>query len=500
MRPFAFAILAAALGPGCARCQGWADVPVNDPDALATAEGLDAVRAGIDQIAAWTGRDETCVDEVRVVDALDHEGIPLGGHYISTSRRVEVVADTSLQHVTTHEFCHAVDHEEGWISLDNADVLAAHADATPHDVYETEDARTREAFARICAEGPVLSALYAALSEACGVEGEDPAVLFVDEAVFAPREETSFDTFTAEATWTPIDGTERAGASLGALLVAGGAGALALDLAGAGDDDDYRVSPQLLRLDGATVTESLALDPHAPVRDANDNPTYTVHALLGSTGDPLLVSLLDGAAWRVRSDPLALEAVDFPAFDPNASLEGFEHEGRAFVLGTLDGADVLALVDLDAGTITPVAEGEQDLFRADEPVALYADAEGGVAVFRGGAGAVIVGLDWDGEVTWRHPLPGGDDRLRALTRLGDGTVLVAARVSVPAGEFGGAALLPMRLEPVDGAWSVPDGGCDGWPAYEGWALVGDAPTVLYAEAAGDGDYRLLRGELAVSAR
>lgn len=506
--PPVLALLAVVPAAGCREeCGEWADVPVEDPDGLATPEEVDAVRAAIDLFAVWTGRDETCVEEVRFVDALEQNGVPLAGVYASPSRRIRVVADLSqgaLATVMAHEFCHALDHEEGWVSLENAEILAPHTEGLDPVVYDTEDARTRDAFARICQEGPALPALYAALSEACGVEAEDAAVAFVDEVAFAPREGAGdLGTFSAEATWTALEETGRVATPLGAWVAPGAAGLFALDHSYTEEGDGtVTIAPELLRVDPATrtVVERLALDPHAPARDANNNPVYSRHRLLGSGGDPILVSLEDGAAWRVRSEPLALEAIAFPAFDPWTELTGFEHDGRALVMGTRDGVDLVALVDLDAGTVATVAEGEADLFDATRPVALYADAEGGLAVFAGGGGPVLVGLDGEGEVAWLQALPGGDDRVKGLTRLADGSVLVAPTVYVPEGDHASGVPLPMRLDPASRAWSVPAGDCGGIWTSGGWVLAEGVPATVSTETLDTGGYRLTWGELTVTTR
>lgn len=488
-------------GPACGE---WADVPVEDPDGLATSGQVDAVRAAIDTFAGWTGRDETCVADVRFVDALEEDGVTLAGRYTHPSRRIRVVADLGegpLARVTAHEFCHALDHEEGWISLENADVLAPYADVNA-EVYDTEAARTREAFARICQDGPTLPALYAALAEACGVDAEDEAVAFVDEVAFVHVDDVGeLGTFAAASTWTPVDGTTRTGASLGAAVAAGGGGLFALDHPYTEEaDGSGTIAPELLRLEARAVAERLAMDPFAPTRDANDNPLFTRHRLLGSSGDPILVAMEDGAAWRVRSAPLALEPVDgFGAFDPWTGLVGFEHEGQALVMGTRDGVDLVALVDLDAGTVAPVEEA--DLLEGVRPAAFYADAEGALVVFAGAGGVLLVGVDWAGDVQWLHGLPGGDDRVRGLTRLADGSVLVAPSVYVPEGDGMAVGVpLPMRLDPASGSWSVPDGDCDGVWAYTGWVLAGGVPATVATETLDAGGYRLVWGELAVEGR
>ena len=499
--------LAALLGAACHPCQDWTDLPVDDPGGLATADQLAAVRAGIDQFVAWTARDETCVEDVRFVDTLERNGVPVVGQYASNSHRISLKAtltDGMLPSVTSHELCHALDYEEGSISLDNAEVLAPHTEGLDPIVYDTEDRRTREAFANICEAGPALPALYEALSEACSVEVADPAVLFVEEVVFAPRDGApELGTFSAAATWTTLEGTERAGTALGRSVVPGGGGVLVLDLVGAYDDAgvEFLVTPELLRIDPSSraVVERLTLDSHAPTR-LDGQPPYAIHTLLGSSGDPLLVSIVDGAAWRVRTDPLALVPVEFPAFDLGTVLIGFEHEGRALVKGTRDGARLVALVDLDDGTITPVAAGEADLFSADRPVALYADEQGGLAIFAGGPGAVLVSVDWTGEVQWLRALPSQDDRVRALTRLADGSILVAQTIYLLDGEMSVGVPLPFRLDPADGTWSAPDGDCAGWSEYSGWVLADGAPRGVWTERLGDAGYRLQWGELAVSAR
>lgn len=481
MRPFALALVGLPLCGGCGDCGPWDELPVEDPDGLATIEQLAAVEAAIDTFAGWTDRAETCVTEVRFVEDVEDAA----GQYRDRHHRVEL--EPGAAKVTLHELCHAVDHEEGWISLENADVFTPYADMVDATRYPTADSRLLEAFAEICEDGPQVSALARALDAACGPDIVSPAFLLVDDVVFARGEALTFGTFTADATWTAVVGTERTGQPLGATLVAGAAGTFALDLAALPSDDGGpdHVEPELLRLEGAAVAERLALQPYSPAWDRN-------HALLGSSGDPLLVSLVDGAAWRVRSGPLALEPTTFPSFDPATSLSGFEHQGRAFVLGTRDGVVVIALADLGSGAVKPIGEGE--------PLRLHADADGAVAMFWSRGEAVLVGVDWGGVVRWRHALPGSDYLPRFLTRAADGGVLLVHRVRVPVDDGLDSNLLPMRLDPATGEWRVPEGGCGGFWKDEGWTRVGDGPEVVVSEGDGEAGYRLLLGEMTVAAR
>lgn len=492
-----------AVHAGCTPCRDWADLPVIDPDGLATTEHLSSVQKGIDQFVGWTQRTETCVAEVGLVEEIVIDDHAFAGVYRSATREIEVRVGGGMAGIATHELCHALDHEEGVVSVDHADVLAPYAALVDEALYDTPDARTREAFARICAEGPYLPAFYRRVSAACGSDVSDAAVDFVAGVAFPDAEDdTALGTFAATASWAEIASTERTGDPLGVVYAPGGADLYVLDHAGVSDEAglEYAIAPELLRIDPATreVRERLPLEPYAPTR-LEGQPTTTLHSLIGSSGAPILYSALDGAAWRVHGDPLALEPIDLPAFDAETFVWGFEHDGRVLVEGKLGGERAIAVVDLDAGTTTPVAGGEVDRFRADQPDDLYADALGGVGVFWGGAGLVVVGLDWAGEVEWAHALPAGVGRLHGLARLPDGTILLVPVLSPTDGDGMGVGLpLPLRLDPVAGTWSAPSSGCEGWLAQESWMVAGERSVLVRTQDNEDGTYTLRWGEMTVS--
>lgn len=163
----ALLILSAGLFAGCTPvCGAWEDVVVAEEG---TTEQRDAIEDAFATFAEWTGREETCVAEVVVVDTLESNGIPVAGSYSSLFHRISVVADEPfVEDVVLHELCHALDDEEGWPSLSGGDLF----DTTGLNqlLYDTPALRMHEAFARICAEGPVLPAMWRRLEDTCDID------------------------------------------------------------------------------------------------------------------------------------------------------------------------------------------------------------------------------------------------------------------------------------------------------------------------------------------
>jgi len=477
--PTALAALAAGTS-GCEDCGPWDGLEVTDPDGVASEDAFEAVESGIDRFADWTGRTETCVEEVRLVEEVGFWGRSWSGRYNGVLHRILLDADRvgTLASTTVHEFCHALDHEEGWPSEDGADLLAPYAERVDEDLYPSETARTHEAFANLCEAGPALPALWRQLERACGVDLADDAVEYVHGIAFQASDlDLGVGTFGAASKWASVEGTERSGMLVTYTAVAGRGGIYVLAVV-VPDDGTAVARPEVLRVDPGSlrVEETLALEPYdVPLTDVNGNPSYSMYSLLGSSGDPILYRYRSDEAWRVRTDPLRLEPMDFPRL-PDGWIGGFEHEGVVLAHASNAKEEAVLRIDLATGTWRHVAEGETERFRADMPVSLFADERGGVALFEG-SGLSVAGIGWDGEVEWLHVLPGAYGLGQPVVRHVDGTVLFFAYVY--GGEEGGVVvrhLLPVRLDPATGAWSAPEGDCEDIPIGLP-ALTADGATV-----------------------
>ena len=91
---------------------------------------------------------------------------------------------TALPFVTVHELCHSLDHEEGWISHDYADVLEPYGEDLPENGYPTFHLKTEEVIARMCQQGPTQLEMVLTLNQACGAPGPVDAATIVGDIAF----------------------------------------------------------------------------------------------------------------------------------------------------------------------------------------------------------------------------------------------------------------------------------------------------------------------------
>ncbi len=423
----------------------------------------------------------------------------VAGIYMSSRRHINVLHDARSR-TTVHEFCHALDHEEGWISESGAEVLESYAQALEGDpLYPSESDRTREAFARFCDDGPQALALVEELDAQCGLDTPDSlaALRFVQEAAFPDSADgdslegldSAFD-FEIESSW--LSGTEAEASYRGAYTVRGEAGLFVYDAPWAADiqegDEDY-IEPSILLMDeeSGEVLDQLALEPHGQYEAVDNNPAFRSHLLFGSSADPLLVGLqeeYDGRAWRVRADPLRLEEIDWTDQGETDSVRGFEHEGALMLFDVL--TEPLRLVDLQTGTAVIVAEGEESEFNAEQAEAMYADETGIIAVYYAPTGLALVDLTWAGERGWIRDIPIAATHVLSLLRLADGSVIVTPSVYTGLEEDGFMYTpdVTMRYRPSTDSWSVPEGTCLAI-GHETWLASGNGAVRIGADQVGE---------------
>jgi len=476
----------ATLASACNPCHSWDEVELSDPDGLDDGETPTTIQAGIDTFVAWTARDETCVDQVRLEEEMESHGEPISGQYNGVTHNIAIEADHSERSTldtTIHEFCHALDHEEGWPSLDHADVLEPYTEGLNEILYDTPDKRTRDAFARICAVGPVLHPLWQQLEEGCGVELGDDAIRFVHDLAFAGWDSSAqLGQFTtATETWelTIDDGLE--GERLVSPPVAGAQGLFHLDHV----QIDEQVIPVIQRIDPstATIVESLILDAHGPVTDWNGNPYYEAHDLIGSSTDPILWEReAPGTAWRILSGPLRLEPVTLPDMPGTTWLSGFEQDGTLLATVHTEDDGYLAIGVIEWPNWSRVELEDEELEEL-ELRKVSIDEDGAVVLFEGSGGIELAAVSRLGEIEWTQALPCESCRGHGLWRNPDNNVIV--RQYVPDMEGGASEPFPLLLDPTTGDYATPEGTCDNFAYWIDVVRRGDELWGVYRPAVGD---------------
>jgi len=461
----------AALATACDPCHSWDEVKIVDHADRDDTEAVAIIADALDTFAAWTGREITCVDKVKVVEKLDRNGRKISGQYSSSRSNISIryrKNERYLRDVTLHELCHAVDYEEDRPSLDHAEALEPYTEGLNDELYETADRRTQEAFANICEEGPQLHPLWRQVEDYCGDDILDPAYRAVHELMFTAGDYSvelgrfggSYDSWELAGIGPEED--DYSGFWTG-LTVTGADGLFMLDTLYTLDDEGLfeSLQPVLRHIDphSATVLDTLFLEPYdETLRDANNNPSYQSHALLGSTTQPILYDRYDpGSAWRVHSDPLELEAVSLPSLVEGARLEGFERDG--WLIASIDEGEgpYQATMALEDPAWTPLTFDGLPLEGAHVE-AFNASEDGALVVFYGDSGPELAGLDMQGELEWSTPMgiEGGVSRTYGAHRMPDGSVVSPLVLNVD-GHW--LQTFPLRYDPVVDKFSAPTGDC-----------------------------------------
>jgi len=489
------AIAAALLiGSGLSACDSphaWDAVQIDTSQVDDIGGGVAAWHAGQDRFAAWTGRDQTRVRRVIFKDSICNGRCK--GVYLSNSHTIRLVP-TDPAWISLHELCHSLDHEEGWISRDYADILEPYGEELPRDLYPTENKRVGEVFARMCQQGPTQLEMVLTLNQACGTPGPVDAATIVGEIAFPdfgvalPTDRVTLRSFQRSL---GEDASGVVGTAVQAVQAPWGLLVLYARETQDRRSGAYTVWPELLAVDtqSGTITDRLELPGHPPAR-VNGNPSTLVRSLVGSDTGPLVVKK-DGRAWRVDNDPLRLEEIAWPdALGQTLPVGGFISGSTGLVLPRYGGE--VQRVDLDSGEVEAVPATAEDTGGAEgegfDPSVAYAlqvDADGGVAVYPGTGGLALAGLDPTGEVTWSRTLPLTADILQSLFRLPDGRVVVTVEMSAAVTTSGGGALTPLSLvyDPTADTWAFVNGTC-GALAGQDW-LSTDAGAVRVTTTTSD---------------
>ncbi len=459
------------LVAACDPCHGWEEIEYIDKAQVDDGEAMELVREAVDHLAYWTGRDQTCVGKVKLVEELRRGRERWSGRYSPRTGTILIdhkENEWNMVDTTLHEFCHAIDYEEGLPSLDNVEILKPWTEDISWERYPTEQARTKEAFANICAEGPALNPLWRQYAEHCGEGDIDPAVRMVHELLYWQWDsETEIDDFAGNIELWEIAGLddfgfERSENSLAATTVASADGLVVLDMIYEEDADGnfQRWRPALRRIDprSASVVEALPLEPvEVLARDYNNNPVLRSHELLGSSGDPILYDRnWPNEAWRVRGDPLEIEPIPFPLLPPKVLIRGFEHRGHMLARVQTAETDGIYTASLKDETWTPVDLSADARFTGHRLMAFDADEQGGVLLLNGPDGLTVAAIDLEGQPLWHAPL--GIDHYSApqINRLPDGSVVVMGSISLSLSE---RAWFPLRYDPITDTVSAPTSDC-----------------------------------------
>lgn len=473
---------------------------VDSSDLVEPGDALAGFGEGLARFKEWTGRTETCVQEVRLVEELEDAG----GAY-DPKDHVITLSNSAHSGTTLHEFCHSLDHEEGtsrrWASEQGWDLLDPYTNGLDWERYPDETTRIREAFARFCDDGPQFLTMLEDLHDVCGIEGPVEAGEFVREVAFPNAATTEWEelgtTFAYDIASDQVEGGDREGDTRLVSTVKGDVGLFVLDYVVVRDDTSGEgvVEPSLHLVD-LVRAEILDTLPLAAYDEPQGNTPVAQYALVGSSTAPILYAISGdeaGTAWRVETDPLRLEVVDWPNLGEGSTPVGFEQEGQALLQAEYAGP--LLRVDLTAGTVEEVdlgdlAQDESFQFDPDHAWSVYVDELGALAVYTGGSGIVVVAFDQGGSVDWVRDIPIGSDRVRSLFRLPDGTIAVTPVVSgADVGTGQATVAVSLRYNPESGSWSSAADDCDGL-AGEAWISESGEVDRVDVEDLGEGSFGL----------
>ncbi len=179
-------------------CPTFEELPVVDPDAVASTFEVGLVEQAIADFAAWTGRAGVCVDRVELVEEIDWAGGDVaGGYRPGAPGRINVEPHGLFtREITLHELCHALDEDEV-LSETNPDLFPP---GEPDPVlYPTEETQRSETFAQACQSGPTEHGFDRAFEAACGVPIVGEQGWFLADEVWAAQADVpvAVDAFTA---------------------------------------------------------------------------------------------------------------------------------------------------------------------------------------------------------------------------------------------------------------------------------------------------------------
>lgn len=359
-------LLACHAAPNARPCLSFAETVIVDEAGDAAA--AEQAREALADFAAWTTRDGACVTEIVVT-----EDVPFGAAGMLDDGRILVFPQDwpFTRETTLHELCHAADGAAGSPSHARGDLFDP--DTVPtSELYPTVEARTEEAYARVCEDGAEAVAEKELVAALCG----DPPVLGDDGAWVREHVYDAFvDDLGAEVAFAPMTVT-RARLwdewSLTSAAVAGNALAF-LDVEW--NDMGAAGVARLRLVDPVTqmVTE-------LPVPEEADPDNV---GLLSTDGDPILWSAQPPLAWRIDPDSGGATPLSLSGLGSSVFLQGFVHGDTAWLVsyGPLGSGKPLTVDLATGGTATLTAadgaeiEGEASIFGNGDRVALSIDGE-----------------------------------------------------------------------------------------------------------------------------
>jgi hypothetical protein len=304
-------IVAVTLLAGCAPCGAPDAVPVVANDA--PEEIVAQVEAAVADFARWTAREASCVEAVEIVSEVPGMLDSVLGAWAPDERRVYVERgdnDVGSYAVTLHELCHALDTEEA-LSDGQAARFAPFYWRTEHDrdLYPTEEARLREAFADACGLGPADAGLPEAWQAACGEDVRASWQIYLDTRVWRAPPRTPFVLDAFRATLEPPVVLEPLPEVTYLWDVAGTDGGMAL-LLNTQLPYDPRIGQSVWALHVATVSlpsGQITSDLPVPLPPSSD----PIGTLFTSTGPTTLLAAATGRVdgtrreevWRVEGGP-----------------------------------------------------------------------------------------------------------------------------------------------------------------------------------------------------
>lgn len=371
---------------------------VTDPDGVAASGEVDLVESVIENFRDASGRVGVCVPEVQIVPEGDPHLSEFVGAYTSPHQPIYVQTGLGdLDRVTRHELCHALDQLE---ALHDGEAVLFPPGSVTQSLYDTDELRTGEAFARACAEGARGAGLRRTVFGACGIEPDTASNQFVLDNVYP---DAGYDFSSQDVSIERYSDEE--GLPLGAVAVAralSGSHAFVLGEFLESDYTTYSSDPALFEIDLATGGLLAEID--IPV-DHHDNQ---VDWSIFTEGDDVIVveSRDEGTGWSINLDEGTASRIDaFPIPGGRTSFAGVIGGGRTLWYSDISGAQAPTLreFDLSSGTGSEIAWPDE-LEGWDSEVYGWVDSDGallGASYRRGilardvesGTWEVVAGLD-----------------------------------------------------------------------------------------------------------
>ncbi len=430
---------------GCSPCGPWSEILIDASASSDPAASEKTVRIGMDQLVGWTGRESSCVSSVVLVDELKSEGLKVNGSFQPDSALVSLesaLESAPLKRTTIHEFCHAIDFEDGLVS-ESTLVLAPVAEGLPVAYYETETDRLHEAFARVCTQGPQGVAVLHGISQICDLDLELDAHRFVEEQIFPIDDSPPIDRVSAVTESSDSDLREGAFLAGAVSPVAAWEDLFVVDWS---VTDGGWIEPMALLLDpNGDVLAAGEMDAFEQGRDSNGNPSITSGSVIGSDSGPLFLHRETQRAFRFEraATALSLTEVELPVL-PDEPW-GFELNGDYFVAGYLDRALVVELIQ--DGRSTPLTHTSPH-GDASTLSAFHADGQGALIAWETGTGLALQELSWEGELLWEAELTIPGARVSSVVRNPSGGVIFDLQLSTV------DASVAILVEQQTQSWSV----------------------------------------------